>query len=339
MSTSRLVTFLIRLEWTMLVLSTSSMDLFVSLPLSKLISVFLSPCWSRLSTLNRCLTYAFIATLRRFIARRGKPSLMWSNHSTNFVGAHAVHEMKELIEFLKQQKAQEAVSNFCLSQNIEWKFIPEHAPHFGALWVKSVKMHLRCVTTGTKPHIWGLNSRDIDKFVRVGGWDVVKWIFPSQNTMYSNTIREDKPQNWGGATDSIAFCHDGIEALTPGHFLIGRPLESIPDPSFSYRSVSLLHQWHLCQSLVQHFWKRWSTEYLITLRWFAKWNYPSRNTCVGDIVVLQEDGLVPTKWPLTRVMSVHPGKDGLVRVVTVKTHTGTYKCPITKVATLLLLED
>ena len=246
MSTSRLVTFLIRLEWTMLVLSTSSMDLFVSLPLSKLISVFLSPCWSRLSTLNRCLTYAFIATLRRFIARRGKPSLMWSNHSTNFVGAHAVHEMKELIEFLKQQKAQEAVSNFCLSQNIEWKFIPEHAPHFGALWVKSVKMHLRCVTTGTKPHIWGLNSRDIDKFVRVGGWDVVKWIFPSQNTMYSNTIREDKPQNWGGATDSIAFCHDGIEALTPGHFLIGRPLESIPDPSFSYRSVSLLHQWHLC---------------------------------------------------------------------------------------------
>lgn len=60
---------------------------------------------------------------------------------------------------------------------------------------------------------------------------------------------------------------------------------------------------------------------------------------MGDIVVLQEDGLVPTKWPLAMVMSVHPRKDGLVRVVTVKTHTGTCKCPITKVATLLLLED
>lgn len=55
------------------------------------------------------------------------------------MGAHAVHEMKELTEFLKQQKAQEAISNFCLSQTLN-----------GALWVKSVKMHLKCVTTGTK---------------------------------------------------------------------------------------------------------------------------------------------------------------------------------------------
>ena len=33
---------------------------------------------------------------------------------------------------------------------------------------------------------------------------------------------------------------DGIEVLTPGHFLIGKPLSIVPDPSFSYRSVSLL---------------------------------------------------------------------------------------------------
>ena len=30
---------------------------------------------------------AFIACLRRFISRRGKPSLIWSDHGTNFVGA------------------------------------------------------------------------------------------------------------------------------------------------------------------------------------------------------------------------------------------------------------
>lgn len=32
-------------------------------------------------------TEAFIATLRRFMARSGKPSLIWSDHGTNFVGA------------------------------------------------------------------------------------------------------------------------------------------------------------------------------------------------------------------------------------------------------------
>ena len=32
----------------------------------------------------------FIACLRRFIARRGRPSSVWSDHGTNFVGANCV---------------------------------------------------------------------------------------------------------------------------------------------------------------------------------------------------------------------------------------------------------
>ena len=48
---------------------------------------------------------------------------------------------------------------------------------------------------------------------------------------------------------------DGIGALTPGHFLVGRPLEALPDSSFEYpNSLSLLKRWQLCQSLVRHFW-------------------------------------------------------------------------------------
>ena len=49
---------------------------------------------------------------------------------------------------------------------------------------------------------------------------------------------------------SLPCDDDGVEALTPGHFLIGRPMKALPDPSFSYRSLSLLRRWHLCQALV-----------------------------------------------------------------------------------------
>ena len=54
---------------------------------------------------------------------------------------------------------------------------------------------------------------------------------------------------------SLPSDDDGIEGLTPGHFLIGWPIEALPDPSFLYRTFSFLHQWQLCQNLVHHFWQ------------------------------------------------------------------------------------
>ena len=55
--------------------------------------------------------------------------------------------------------------------------------------------------------------------------------------------------------------------------------------------------------------------------------------------MLHEDNVTPTKWPLARIIEVHTGKDGLVRVVTVKTNSGIYKRPITKVALLMPSES
>ena len=56
-------------------------------------------------------------------------------------------------------------------------------------------------------------------------------------------------------------CDDnGIEPLTSGHFLVGKPLESLPDPLVSYQHVSLLRRWHLCQSMARHFWRHWSNK-------------------------------------------------------------------------------
>ena len=257
-------------------------------------------------------TDAFLSTLRRFIARRGKPKLIWSDHGTNFVGAN--NELKTLTEFLESQKTQKTISQFCTSQRIEWKFIPEKSPHFGGLWescVKSTKYHLKRILSG------------------------VKLTFEEYTTVLAQVeaCLNSRP------LVTLSCSDDGCDALTPGHFLIGRPLEALPDPAFSYRSINLLRRWHLCQDLLRHFWKKWSTDYLASLRKYAKWHKPSQNLSVGDVVVLHEDGLTPTTWILGRIVEVFPGKDGLIRVVNVKTRTGIYKRPVHKLSLLLSSEQ
>lgn len=45
----------------------------------------------------------------------------------------------------------------------------------------------------------------------------------------------------------------------------------------------------------------------------TKWHRPTRNPQVGDIVVLQEANLIPTRWPLGKIVEVYPGSDRLVQ--------------------------
>ena len=49
--------------------------------------------------------------------------------------------------------------------------------------------------------------------------------------------------------------------------------------------------------------------------------------------------MAPTKWPLARVVEIHPGRDGKVCVVTVETAKGRYTSPIVKVVPLVYHED
>ena len=60
---------------------------------------------------------------------------------------------------------------------------------------------------------------------------------------------------------------------------------------------------------------------------------------VVDLVILREDSPITTQWPLARIVKVHPGKDNLVRVATIKTKTGIYTRPIVKLALLLPSEE
>lgn len=55
---------------------------------------------------------------------------------------------------------------------------------------------------------------------------------------------------------------------------------------------------------------------------------------VGDLVLLVEEDVPAMKWLIGRVSELHPGKDNVVRVVTVKTKNGQKKRSVSKICLL-----
>nr|CAI5822893.1 unnamed protein product [Callosobruchus analis] len=91
----------------------------------------------------------------------------------------------------------------------------------------------------------------------------------------------------------------------------------------------------MLQKILQHFWTRWSKEYVSHLQHRTKWKTNgSQAIKVGSLVIIKEDGLPPLKWRIGRISQLHPGSDTIVRTVTVKTSTGEYRRPMTKIAIL-----
>ncbi|XP_022174624.1 uncharacterized protein LOC111036768 [Myzus persicae] len=79
-------------------------------------------------------TDAFLAALHRFVARRGKPSDIYSDCGTNFKRA--------------DQQLRNAQTRYTNDIPCKWNFNPPAAPHFGGIWeatVKSAKYHLKRV--------------------------------------------------------------------------------------------------------------------------------------------------------------------------------------------------
>lgn len=119
--------------------------------------------------------------------------------------------------------------------------------------------------------------------------------------------------------------------LTPGHFLIGETLTTIPEPNLIEVPSSRLTRWQIIRQKTEQFWRRSKTECLQRYQATSKWHHPSTEIKEGSLVLMTDERYLPTKWPLARVVQVHPGQDGLTRVVTLRTSTATFKRPITKV--------
>ncbi|KAJ8976734.1 hypothetical protein NQ317_004285 [Molorchus minor] len=95
---------------------------------------------------------------------------------------------------------------------------------------------------------------------------------------------------------------------------------SSPQPPMGNLPAARISQ--LLQRLHQHFWCRWRNEYLHTLLQRSKWYDHATPILPNTMVVLKDDLTPPLRWLLGRVDAIHPGADGVTRVVTVRTAKG-----------------
>lgn len=89
---------------------------------------------------------AFLTCLKRFLARRGKCSVIWSDNAKNFVGVN--NELSKLFKLFQAEKSFDTINKFCVNEQIQWKCILPRSPNFGGIWesaIKSAKTHLKKV--------------------------------------------------------------------------------------------------------------------------------------------------------------------------------------------------
>ncbi|GFU64439.1 integrase catalytic domain-containing protein [Trichonephila clavipes] len=253
-----------------------------------------------------CRVFSQVA-LKRFVARRGRPIEIHSDNGRNFVGAN--NELRKILKALFKGKMEE-IMDFLSKEKIKWNFNPPSAPHFGGLWeaeVKSLKYHLKRVI--------GNSILSHEEFLTL--------------VVQIEAVLNSRP------ICPLSNDPNDVETLTPAHFLVGSSLVAVPDPDYTEIPMNRLSRWQLVQRMNQHFWRKWSSEYLNRLQQRPKWCKGNVGFKEGDLVLVKpSENSDSLKWHLARILKLHPGKDNIVRVVTLKGKQGIYKRPVTKIANL-----
>ncbi|XP_058840856.1 uncharacterized protein LOC131696328 [Topomyia yanbarensis] len=265
-----------------------------------------------LELVSSLTTDGFLAALHRFAGRCGNPSELFSDNGSNFRGAD--RKLLELFELLRSQILNEKVNEFCQPRGIKWSFNLPKAPHHRGIWEANVK----CMKT----HLYKTLNESYLTYEEMN-----TLLIQIEGILNSRPLVQltDDPFDY--------------EALSPGHFLVGRELTAVAEPLYGDLKENSLSRYQLVQKRMQHFWRRWSNEYITGLQKRSKWYKDFTKLQNGLLVIMKEDDNMPPKtWRLGRIVETYPAKDGVIRVVTIRTNSNTYKRPTTQFA-VLPIED
>ena len=261
-----------------------------------------------LEVANSLTTDSCINSIRRFVSRRGQVDEIRSDNGTNLVGAE-----RELRAELKKWN-QSTIQNACLQKGITWIFNPPAGSHFGGVWERQVRTVRKILNSVIREQVLtdeSLSTLMCEVEAIVNGRPLTK-------------VTEDLQD---------------VEALTPNHLLLMKGKPVLPPTLTDSKDHYVKRRWRQVQYLSDIFWRRWIREYLPLLQERQKWNQLRPNVKEGDVVLLMDNSQPRGSWPMGRITKTMPDDQGQVRSIQVKTKTGVYIRPISKVIMLLECDD
>lgn len=241
-------------------------------------------------------TERFLLALRRFISRRGRPSIIYTDNGSNFVGANLALKNLDWDKIIRDTSV----------TRIKWKFIPPGSPWWGGFWERMIGLMKNILRK-----VLGKASLKYEEVYTI--------LCDCENTI---NLRP------------LTYISDDseLEPLTPAMFLRDIKESGVIDVDH-IDAASLNKRLLYRMKILEDLRKRFRSEYLGQLKSYTRKLKNYYQFSVGDVVLI-ESNTKRLKWPLAKIIELFPGKDGIVRLVKLRTKSGDILRPIQRLIPL-----
>ena len=240
-------------------------------------------------------TSTFLPCLKRLIARRGRPKVIYSDNGATFAKA---------AKWLEQVRKDEHVQGLLQQHDIIWKFNLSRAPWWGGQFERLI----------------GIVKSAMYKVI---GGATLTWSELSEVLLDVETQINRRP---------LSYMENDVQlpTLTPSSFLFQRTNQLPEEEPWRIEEENLRKRAKYLITCKDNLWKRWQREYLTALRERHNLIHKTAKYHIktGEAVIVRTDDKNRGKWPLAIVQQLFPGPDGHIRAVQLRTKNGILERPV-----------
>ena len=222
----------------------------------------------------------FLKSLKRFIARKGRPEKIYSDNGKTFVAG---------AKWLKKIMKEESLQNFLAHQHIKWQFNLSKAPWWGGQFERMV----------------GLVKQSLYKTL---GRACLSWSELEEVILDIELALNNRP---------LSYVEDDVQLpiLTPNMMMFGIPNHLPEEDADNVEDTNLRKRAKYLRKCKDSLWTRWTGEYVKALRERHNLKHDSKTPSLkeGDVMLIKGEERNRGKWNIGIITNLIIGRDGVVR--------------------------